>query len=106
MQFVLGEARSPSSWWAVQYVHYGGSLVSPTDLSNWAQGSNGGAGAVQTSVASESGPPWSTAIQTPAWWLMAYMAKASGVPVATLSSTYHWTAATQNAVTSDLNQIG
>ncbi|MCI4338949.1 MAG: DUF929 domain-containing protein [Thermoplasmata archaeon] len=87
------------------YVHFGASLVAPTSLSTWADGQNGGASAVQSSVATESGAPWS-AIQTPAWWLMAFMAKGSGVPVTTLASEYHWTTATQTAVTGDLNQIG
>jgi hypothetical protein len=87
-----------------QYIHTS-SFVSPPSLSTWADGNNGGASAVQSSVSTESGAPWSV-IQTPAWWLMAYIAKATGEPVATLASTYHWTTATQNAVTGDLNQIG
>jgi Domain of unknown function (DUF929) len=87
------------------YIHAGASLVSPSSLSTWADGANGGAPYVQTSVQSETNSPWS-AVQTPAWWLMAYMAKATGVPVATLASTYHWSSATQSAVTTDLAQIG
>ena len=85
-----------------QYVHGGSTLVGPSQLSAWA---GSGAGTVQTSVAQESGTPWSS-IQTQAWWTMAYMAKATGIPVSTLASTYHWSTATQNAVAADVNQIG
>ena len=87
-----------------QYVHTT-SLVSPSDLSTWADDANGGASTVQSSVASETGAPW-TYVGPPACWLMAYLAKACGVPVATLASTYHWTSATQSAVADDLAQIG
>jgi thiol-disulfide isomerase/thioredoxin len=83
------------------YVHAGTSLVLPSDLSSWANGMDGGASAVQSSVASETGTPWAQ-VQAPAWWMMAFMAKASGVPVSTLATTYHWSSGTQTAVSNDL----
>jgi thiol-disulfide isomerase/thioredoxin len=86
------------------YIHSGASLVAPSNLASWADGANGGAGTVYSSVSGETSTPW-TYVQSPAWWMMAYMAKASGVPVATLASTYAWTTATKNAVTTDLAQI-
>ncbi|MGA8302929.1 MAG: DUF929 family protein [Thermoplasmata archaeon] len=86
------------------YVHAQSSLVQPSSLSTWADGANGGAATVQSSVSGETNTPWS-AVQTPAWWMMAYIAKVTGVPVSSLASTYHWSTSTQAAVTSDLQQI-
>jgi Domain of unknown function (DUF929) len=87
-----------------QYIHAGAALVNPADLVTWAGGNNGGAATVQSSVASESGAPWQ-AVQTQAWWTMAFMAKSTGVPVPTLASEYHWSSATQSAVAADVTQI-
>jgi thiol-disulfide isomerase/thioredoxin len=86
------------------YIHGGSSLTDPASLSSYAGGNNGGAGAVQSSVSSESGAPWS-AVQTQAWWIMAFMAKSTGDSVSSLASQYHWSAATQSAVASDYGQI-
>ena len=87
-----------------QYLHGGSSLINPPTLSTWAGGANGGAGEVQKEVSGETGPAWS-AVQDQAWWTMAFIAKASGVPVSQLASTYHWSSATQSAVTSDVAAI-
>ncbi len=85
-----------------QYVHGGSSLIQPSGLSNWA---GTGAATVQQSVSSESGQPWSV-VQGQAWWTMAFIAKSTGIPVAQLASTYHWSSATQSAVASDVAALG
>ena len=92
-----------------QYIHGGSYLVDPSTLAVWAGGSNGGATAVQTAVLNEdtsAGSPW-LQIQTQAWWVMAFMAKSTGVPIGTLALEVspHWTSATQTAVQNDLVQI-
>ena len=87
-----------------QYVHGGATLINPADLNTWAAGSNGGATAVQSSVASESGTPWSI-VQDQAWWVMAYLTKSCGLSVTQLASEYKWSSATQSAVSSDLAMI-
>lgn len=85
-----------------QYYH--STLVDPGSLSTWAGGSSGGAPAVMQSVSSETGAPWS-AVQSAAWWMMAYIAKCTGQPVDTLASDYGWSTATKAAVVADLAQI-
>jgi len=87
-----------------QYVHGGQSLIDPSTLSTWAAGANGGAATVQTSVLSESGAAWS-AVQTAAWWTMAFIVKATGDSVTSLETQYHWSTATAHAVSSDLDQL-
>jgi len=90
-----------------QYIHGGSTLIEPTSLENWANNQSGGATAVQNAVANEdgsSGSPW-LQVQSQAWWLMAFMAKSSGDSVSTLASEYHWSSATQGAVTNDYDQI-
>ena len=89
-----------------QYIHGGSYLVNPGDLSTWAGGLNGGASTVQSSVSSENGAPWQ-AVQTQAWWIMAFMAKSTGIPISTLALqvTPHWSSATQAGVQNDLTQI-
>ena len=84
-----------------QYVHGGATLVNPAYLQNYA---GSGASAVLQSVYTETGTPW-TVVQGAAWWVMAYMAKASGETVSALAAQYHWTTATANAVSGDLAQI-
>ena len=78
-----------------------GTLVLPQNLSAWAGGANGGTTNVSNSVLSESGAAWNS-ISFSAWWLMAFLAKASGVPVTTLASDYGWTIADRTHVTNDL----
>jgi hypothetical protein len=87
-----------------QYVHAQATIINPADLSTWAGGSSGGYTAVANSVSSESGQPWSV-VQTQAWWIMAFIAKASGEPVSQLASQYHWSSATTSAVSSDVSQL-
>jgi len=87
-----------------QYVHGGSTLIDPANLGTWSAGSNGGATAVQTSVASESGAPWGY-ISDQAWWIMAYLTKSTGLSVTQLAGEYKWSSATQAAVTSDLSLL-
>lgn len=87
-----------------QYLHAGTSLIDPATLTSWA---GNGASTVLAAVNNENtsaGSPW-LQIQDQAWWIMAFMAKSTGESVAALSSQYHWSAATQSAVESDLAQI-
>jgi len=86
------------------YVHGASTIVDPASLSSYAGNQNGGASAVQSSVSSESGAPW-TAVQTHAWWIMAFLAKSTGESVSALATQYHWSSATQSAVASDVAQI-
>jgi hypothetical protein len=92
-----------------QAVHGGSSIINPPELANFTYAATGGHGNawVQQNVSSENtnpGSPW-LAIQSQAWWIMAYIAKASGQTVTSLASTYHWSTATTSAVTSDVSQI-
>jgi thiol-disulfide isomerase/thioredoxin len=92
-----------------QAVHGGSTIVDPSLLSSFSDSATGGQGNlwVKQNVTSEntaSGSPW-LVIQPQAWWIMAYIAKTCGTPIATLASEYHWTTATQAGVQSDLNQI-
>jgi len=88
-----------------QLVHTG-SLVDPAALAPWnyANGT-GGQSTVRGDVLNETGTPWS-AVQDQAWWIMAFVAKELGTPVATLASEYGWSSATTSGVTSDLSAIG
>ncbi|MGA8543601.1 MAG: DUF929 family protein [Thermoplasmata archaeon] len=90
-----------------QYLHSGISIIPPTNLESWAGGAHGGAPAVQSAVASENtsaDSPW-LQIETQAWWLMAFMVESCAVSVGQLASEYHWSSATQAAVTTDVQQI-
>jgi hypothetical protein len=86
-----------------QYVHLG-TLIDPANLASWNWSNSGnslsGASTVQSSVASESGAPW-TVVQDQAWWTMAYIARAIGTPVPTLASEYGWSASTTANVEND-----
>ncbi|MGP8109924.1 MAG: DUF929 family protein [Thermoplasmata archaeon] len=89
-----------------QYLHVG-SLYNAELLSAWAAGANGGDQAVKNSVGNETaapsgGNPW-LVVQNQAWFMMALLVKTTGVSVANLAATYHWSAATQTAVTADIN---
>ncbi len=89
-----------------QYIHGGSTLIDPANLASWTYSSSSGAGAgqVASQVHSESGAAWGY-ISPQAYWIMAYLTKATGQSVASLSSQYHWSTATQNAVSADLAQI-
>jgi hypothetical protein len=85
-----------------------GSFIDPTTLHPYwysdTTPAGSGAGTVSGQVQAESGTAWS-AVSNQAWWVMAYIAKASGTPVATLSSQFHWSTTTTTQVTNDLAQI-
>jgi thiol-disulfide isomerase/thioredoxin len=93
-----------------QAVHGGTTIIDPTLLTNFSfsnTANHQGNVWMQQNVSSEStqpGSPWPI-IRTQAWWIMAYITKACGVPVATLSSEFHWSSATTAGVTSDLSQL-
>jgi len=61
-----------------QYVHAGSSVVDPASLATWNQAANGWS-TVYGSVSNETGSPWTSAVETPACWMIAYMAKAAGL---------------------------
>ncbi len=89
-----------------QYLHVG-SLYSPTNLSAWADGANGGDLAVKNSVHNETaaasgGDPWST-VEHQAWWMMALLAHSTGESVTSLAATYGWSLSTQQNVTLDVD---
>jgi len=79
-----------------KYVHGGTSLVSPALLKTY-EGT--GAGAVKNSVANETGAPWHD-VADATFWIMALIAKCSGLTASTLPGT--WNTATKNAVAGDL----
>ncbi|MFZ0890899.1 MAG: DUF929 family protein [Thermoplasmata archaeon] len=89
-----------------QYVHGGSQLIAPTLLSTWNFANSGGTGAatVLTAVNSESGQPWNI-VQVQAWWIMAFLVKATGDSVSQLATQYSWSSATAAGVSSDYNQI-
>ncbi|HYA11178.1 MAG TPA: hypothetical protein VEH10_05880, partial [Thermoplasmata archaeon] len=91
-----------------QYVHVG-TLVNPASLATWnsANGS-GGPATVRGAVLNETGAPWS-AVQSAAWWIMAYLAKDLGyssTTVGVLVTDYGWTTADKTNVVSDLQSLG
>jgi hypothetical protein len=89
-----------------QYVHALTSLVDPQKLANWSSPTYGagGAGVVQNQVQSESGPAWN-AIASQVYWIMAFLAKCSGAPVAYLAATYHWSSTVKGGVQLAYNQL-
>lgn len=89
-----------------QYIHGGTSLIDPASLATYNSGSTGGTGAttVMGQVHSESGTAWGV-VSPQAYWIMAYLVKATGAPVGYLAKQYGWTSATQSAVQADLNQL-
>jgi len=90
-----------------QFIHAGSPIINPSDLQPWSYSSAGpnGSATVLGQVNSESGSAWNI-ISTQAWWIMAFLTKATGDSVASLASQYHWSTATQSAVSTDLSQIG
>jgi hypothetical protein len=90
-----------------QYIHAGTPIINPAGLSDYTYanaGTTGGASTVLSQVQNENGTAWS-AIQDQAWWIMAFLTKATGESVSTLAAEYHWSAATQSAVTGYLAQL-
>jgi Domain of unknown function (DUF929) len=90
-----------------QYIHGGTYIIYPPDLSAYTYSSTGGTGAstMLSQVQSENGSGWNV-VSTQAWWMMAFLTKASGDSVTTLASEYHWSATTKSEVTSFLSQLG
>jgi hypothetical protein len=84
-----------------------GTLVDPTALEpyNSTNDPTNGWSTVQSDIVNENGAPW-TAVQGQAWWVMAFLTRAIGTPVGTLSSEYGWSTATTNGVTADLSALG
>lgn len=89
-----------------QYIHGGSTVIDPTTLSAYTYSSTSGTGAGQVAnqVRTENGPAW-TAISPQAYWIMAYLTKATGAPVGYLASEYHWSSTVRAGVTADLAQI-
>ncbi len=90
-----------------QYMHALTPIINPSDLGQYTDGNTGGTGAqtVLGQVNAENGTAWSV-LQSQAWWVMAFLTKATGETVSTLATEYKWSAATQSAVTGYLAQIG
>ena len=91
-----------------KYVHGGTTIIDPKTIQNFSKENAGPGGntAVKNDVFNETGIPW-TAIQYQAWWIMAFLAKCSGLSVSQLATmgSQHWSVATQNAVNADLQQL-
>ncbi len=89
-----------------QYIHGGTTLIDPQDLSAYTSGNTGGSGAttVESQVHAESGSAWTT-ISPQAYWIMAYLVKATGAPVGYLAKQYGWSSATESGVQADLAMI-
>jgi thiol-disulfide isomerase/thioredoxin len=84
-----------------KYVHGGTTLIDPANLSTWA---GSGATTVMNDVRNETGQPW-LEVQDATWWVMAYLAKCTGIPTSTLSTDFSWTTADLTNVNHDLPQI-
>lgn len=88
-----------------QWIHLG-SLYSPAGLSAWNRTNDpAGAAFVESSVSSESGVPWQV-VQGQTWWIMAFLTKATGLPVPALAMSYHWSRNTTANVSQDLEELG
>lgn len=92
-----------------QYIHAGTPIINPDNLANWnyasvQSGSSQGATAVFDQVNAENGSAWSV-VQDQAWWIMAFITKATGENVSNLAAEYGWSAATKSAVTGYLAQF-
>jgi thiol-disulfide isomerase/thioredoxin len=90
-----------------QYVHASAPIINPGDLQSWSYSATGGTGAqtVYNQVNAENGSAWNV-INTQAYWIMAFLTKATGESVSTLAAQYRWSSATQTAVSNDLSQLG
>ncbi len=88
-----------------QYIHGGSSLNDPADLSDYSYSQDqNGTGTVAGQVIAESGSAWDV-VDTQAYWMIAYIAKATGVPIGTLSSEYAWSSGLTSTVTSYYDQL-
>jgi thiol-disulfide isomerase/thioredoxin len=90
-----------------QYIHAGSPIINPSQLSSYSYGTYGSAGAsaVYNQVNAENGSAWSV-ISPQAYWVMTFLTKATGDTVASLAAQYHWSSATQSAVSTDLASLG
>ncbi len=90
-----------------QFVHTG-SLNDPPCLQPWAAGANGGAGAVQTAVETESGTtggnPW-TCVSEQSYWIAAMIVVGSGQAVTTFKTFYGWNVTDTNQIQTDVNLL-
>lgn len=90
-----------------QYIHAGTPIIDPANLESWnyaSSGTSGGAQTVLSQVQSENGSAWSV-LQDQAWWIMAFITKATGEQVSYLATEYGWSAATKSAVTGYVAQF-
>lgn len=90
-----------------QYIHGGSQIVYPQNMATWnyaSSGSSGGANTVYSQVHSQSGTAWNqVSFQT--YWMMAFIARSTGVPVSQLSTQYGWSSTTTSSVQADVNSI-
>ncbi len=90
-----------------QYVHDGSTFVDPANLVSWEKT---GDASVKSSVQNENnttGSAW-TYVRDAAWWIMAYLVKATGLSVTTLAAypgVPKWSTETVQNVTADLASI-
>jgi len=90
-----------------QYIHAGSPIIDPNNLASWnyaSSSTSGGASTVLSEVQSENGTAWQV-VQAQAWWIMAFITRATGDSVTSLASEYGWSAATKSAVTGYLAQF-
>jgi thiol-disulfide isomerase/thioredoxin len=84
-----------------QYIHTGGSLISPGQVSSFTTTQ------MEQQVSTENGSAW-TVVQGQAWWMMAFIAKSDGATPGNLAQQPYysaWSAPTRSSVASDLVQI-
>jgi len=86
-----------------KYVHGGTYIVNPANLSSY---SGTGASLVMNDVKNMTGAPWN-AVKTQTYYIMAYLAKGTGLSPATLATmvTPHWPTNMTDAVQNDTAQI-
>ncbi len=96
-----------------QFVHGGSTIIDPTTLSTYAAGAGGGNSAAQQSVLTQNGVAWN-AVQYQAAWIAAFIVKASGQSLTSITATYNaqyqWDTGISGGtftsqVQADLNQI-
>jgi len=88
-----------------QYVHGGSQLVYPADLSSYAgSGASTVLGQMGSTGQPGNGPAWN-AVEFQSYWVMAFLAKSTGVPVSKLAADLNWGATSEAAVQADVQQI-
>ena len=86
-----------------QYIHPD-TLVEPTDLQEYANGANGGAGAVEQSMLAENGTAWS-AVDSQVFLVLAFVTFSLGTSVQSLATEYHWSGVLIAGVLSAMNSV-